>query len=255
MKERHDIAFNILYNKEFDAKQLSNVEKKGGIIDRKVRDSFICPICKKAKLIYCREGKNGRQAYFKSSDIKLHKNDCIYYIKYVKSITSIKEDIDERIVERKIENIMLYLLDVNKRNKRSNEKHDINHAKYLQKSPFQSVNLTNNIPKVNLNQNIDIIYYDLSILYYGYVKLEIEVKEGKLVTSKNQKSKYYILNVKIRNKLNQWETVVNVSRGGFKDRIDSNKVYAIALFGIVYKEKSQVRMNLHNRNLIKYKEI
>lgn len=66
---------------------------------------------------------------------------------------------------------------------------------------------------------------------------------------------YYFLTLKTVNKKVEWKYRTSIYRAGIKDTIDENKVYQIVIIGNLNFDYKWWRIDLINRNAIRYQEV
>lgn len=243
-------------NRIVDIEELvEHIEKDKKDINR-YKGKMFCPECKFAELTYVNQ-TTIRRAHLKKIPSSKHSENCSYNYEYVhkKVLIEYIENLNYNQIQDKL-NAIMNMLFVNENNKSKVNNKCIKSSEELI-NPNLIIDKTENhrnlkaIRRKKLKGWIDKSYETDLYLFYGEVKLSVEEKFSK----NNKNFKFYILTLYTKNKLGEWKFRATVYRHNTEDKIKEESIYYIVLMGRLNFDYNYPRIDLINKNAIKYELI
>lgn len=218
---------------------------------------MLCPECQQAELTFVHKSSY-RRAHLKKIPSANHMENCSYNYEYAlkKLIKSYVDDLSYNQVQDRLNAIMIMLCSTkfpkiispnNAGTKMTAKDNPLLIPDVMKKQTnlkaLRRKRLTGWIDETDGT--------DLHV-FYGKVMLSVEEKKG---TNKDgEEYSYYFLTLKTKNRKDEWKYRTSIYRGGIKDIIDEKKVYNIAMIGNLNFDYKWWRINLVNKNAIRYQE-
>lgn len=250
---------DFFYKKEnvlIDLKTISDYTEKNDGNYNLYKGNMLCPECHKAELIFVHKTSNRRQ-HLRKTQSSQHEKDCSYNFDYAPSkvIRNYFDNLTSEQIQDKINSAMYSLFEETLHNSNTDR---INIVKN-EESPFLLINDEKEIKnyksvrRKSLRGSIEEKDRNDIFLFYGKVKLSVNQKEK--INVKGEKSFFYFLDVKVRDKNDKWEFKASVYRGSIKDKIDEKKEYNIVMIGNLKSKYDWWSIDLIKKEAIQYKEL
>lgn len=219
--------------------------------------NMFCPECQQAKLSFVHKFSKNR-AYLRR--VSKHETDCSYNYEYApkKTVKKYIDSLNDKQIQDKLNSIM-YMLFRNSKIKKKNIDDSEENTKNRENPmliPEQNNKKTTlkALRRKSLNDWIDKSDGTYLYVFHGKVKLKVSEKENK---SDNPEEcyKYYFLDIYTQNKQGEWKFRTSSYRGAIKDSIKEDAIYHIVMIGHLEFKYSPFRINLVNKNAIKYREV
>lgn len=180
-----------------------------------------CPECKEARLAFTHKTSKNRE-YLSKEPTSNHLDNCSYNYDYAtkKQIIEYVKTINEDQIQDKLKSALNMLMNrdtstdinINSQEQRDNP--------LIIKSSNVGNSIQRTIQRKSLSMWLDKEYEGKVFIFYGKVKLKVEpFKE------------FFRLLIYTKRKDKTWGYKTKVFRGRFKDKIDENKEYDIAILG------------------------
>lgn len=247
MKKTMDMFY---FSEDENIHLLSEVQeeykKNNGDIS-KYNGNMYCPECYHAELSFTHKTSRSSE-YFSKLPSSNHLNGCSYNYPYgsKKIITEYCNHLTEQQIGDKLEAALNILM----------RKHiDRNNHKNIPEkdNPFIAIKKEHNntyrryaIPRKSLNCWLDKDLGTDPYIFYGNVKLKVKTIETK------DKEEVNYLQIYTRNRDGEWKFKSSITRWGYKDNIDENQVYDIAVLGCLNFEGRFMRI-FAIKNGVKYR--
>lgn len=213
----------------------------------KYTGNMYCPECYNAELSFTHQTSRCRE-YFSKLPTSDHLNGCSYNYPYgsKRVITEYFNHLTEQQINDKLESALNILMRIHV---------DRNNPVNLlgQNNPFVAIKEEPNnvhryyaIPRKSLNCWLDKDLGTDPYIFYGKVKLKVK-------TYKNDgKEDINYLQIYTKNKDGEWKFKTSITRWGYKDNIDENQIYDIAILGYLNFDGKYIRI-FTLKNGVKYR--
>lgn len=243
---------------------ICNIEIVSDYADKHERDYtlykgfMLCPECQKAKLTFVRKSSI-RRAHLKKIPSSNHLEDCSYNYEYASKrlIKKYVDDLNYNQVQDRL-NAIMNMLCSNKQKKESSPSNGgVKNTAYSNPLliPYvvkESTNLKA-LRRKRLAGWID--ESDGTDLHIFYGKVKLSVEEKMRINKEGEEYSYYLLNIKTKNKNGEWKYRTSIYRGKVKNIVDEVKTYQIAMIGNLNFNYKWWKIDLINRNAIRYQEM
>lgn len=221
-------------------------KNKNGNISKYFGKMF-CPECCNAELSFTHKTDRNRE-YFSKLPTSNHLNGCSYIYLYgsKRVVTEYCNHLTEQQINDKLEAALNILM-----RKHVNRNEPIN---VLEKdNPFIAIKEEHNnthryyaIPRKSLNCWLDKDLGTDPYIFYGKVKLKVKTREIE------NKGEVNYLQIYTKNRDGEWKFKVSITRWGYKDNIDEDQIYDIAVLGYLNFDSKFMRI-FTLKNGVKYR--
>jgi len=219
---------------------------------------MLCPECQKAELIFVHKTSYNR-AHLKKIPSVNHLEDCSYNYEYASKrlVKKYVDDLSYNQVQDRL-NAIMNMLCSNKPKKESSPsnngvKNTANSNPLLIPDVVKEPTNLKALRRKRLAGWID--ESDGTDLHVFYGKVKLSVEEKKKTNKEGEEYSYYLLTLKTQNKNSEWKYRTSIYRGGIKDIVDEAKAYQVAMIGNLNFDYKWWRIDLLNRNAIRYQEV
>lgn len=214
----------------------------------KYKQTIFCPECRQARLSFVSKTSK-RKSHLKAIDINEHKN-CSYIYEYAEKnqVVEYFDKFSDEQIEDKLNAIlnMLCKKDGITSSHHNQEIASDDNPMLITVTDDKNTHSYRAIRRKSLQGWLEVDDKEQWYVFYGQVKLSTKRAKGKY-------GEFYIMNISVKNRENQWKKKVSTTRKTEFSNIDESQVYRIAIIGKL--DIQYMRINLYNSNSFKYEVI